>query len=155
MTDKTLLVLNGPGLAELGDHDGNTYGNLTLDLIRDECTLLCEQLGVKLDFRQTDDEEEMFRFIAKDSEDFDALIINPVGYSRAASVEFEMYRMAIKTIAHLKKPVIEVHLENIFQEGAEITKPLQAPEGEMGFICGLGINSYLLAIKAVVRRLST
>ncbi len=116
MTDKTLLVLNGPGLAELGDHDGNTYGNLTLDLIRDECTLLCEQLGVKLDFRQTDDEEEMFRFIAKDSEDFDALIINPVGYSRAASVEFEMYRMAIKTIAHLKKPVIEVHLENIFQE---------------------------------------
>ena len=154
MAEKTLLILNGPGLADLSDYDGNTYGNLTLAGIQDECLSLCEQLGIKLDFRQTDDEEEMFRFIAKYSEDYDALIINPVGFSRAASVQFEMYRMAIKTIAHLKKPVIEVHITNIFREGTEITKPLQAPEGEMGFICGLGVNSYLLAIKAVERRLS-
>lgn len=154
MANNKLLVINGPGLADLGNFDGNTYGNLTLAGIKDECFALCEQLGATLDFRQTDDEDEMFRAIAKDSDNYDALIINPVGYSRAASVEFELYRSAIKMIAHLKKPVIEVHISNIFQQGAEITKPLQVPEGEMGFICGLGVNSYLLAIKAVTRRLN-
>lgn len=149
-----LLVINGPGLADLGNFDGNSYGNLTLEKIQNECAQLCEKLGATLDFRQTDDEDEMFRAIAKDSDDYDALIINPIGYSRAASVEFELYRSAIKMIAQLKKPVIEVHITNIFKQGAEITKPLQVPEGEMGFICGLGINSYLLAIKAVTKRLN-
>jgi len=154
MTKNKLLVINGPGLADLGNYDGNTYGDITLAKIKDKCCELCEQLGVILDFRQTNDEDEMFRAIAKDSDCYDALIINPVGYSRAASVEFELYRSAIKMIAHLHKPVIEVHITNIFKQGAEITKPLQVPEGEMGFICGLGVQSYLLAIKAVNKRLN-
>ncbi len=154
MANKKLLILNGPGLADLSDFDGNSYGNITLDRIRDECLELCERLNIRLDFRQTENEDEMFRFIAKDSENYDGLIINPIGYSRAAKIEFEMFRSAIKMIAHLKKPVIEVHITNIFSLGVEITKPLQAPEGEMGFICGLGVHSYLLAIEAIDRRLS-
>ncbi len=154
MSRRKLLILNGPGLANLDTYDGNSYGNLTLGGVRDRCSDKCEKLGVELDFRQTDDEDEMFRFIVKDSEEFDALIINPIGYSRAASVEFEMYRSAIRMIAHMKKPVVEVHITNIFRPGAEITKPLQGPDGEMGFICGLGVYSYLLAITSVERRMN-
>jgi len=154
MSGKTLLLLNGPGLADLSNFDGNSYGDLSLESIRTSCTTLCEELDIELDFRQTDDEDEMFRWIAKDSEAFDALIINPVGYSRAAVVEFELYRSAIRMIAHLKKPVTEVHITNIFLPGAEITKPLQVPEGEMGFVCGLGVHSYLLAIRALNRKLN-
>jgi len=154
MTGIKLLILNGPGLGDLSDFDRKNYGGLSLEGIRKECSMLCEQLGIQLDFRQTDDETEMFNFIAKDSEAYDALIINPVGYSRAASVEFEMYRSAILTIAHLKKPVIEVHITNIFKPDSEITKPLQVPEGNMGFISGLGVSGYLLAIKAVNKRLN-
>lgn len=153
MIDNSLLILNGPGLADLGDYDGNSYGDISLAAIRDQSIALCEELGLNLDFRQTDDEDEMLRFIARDSEDFSALIINPVGYARANTVDFEMYRSAIKMIAHLKKPVIEVHIANIFQQGAEITRPLQVPEGEMGFVCGLGVGSYLLAIRSAARRL--
>ena len=153
MEKHKILVLNGPGLADLSNFDGNSYGHITLAQIQQACLELCQQLDLEMDFRQTDDEDEMFAFIAKSSEAFDALIINPIGYSRAASVEFEMYRSAIKMIAHLNKPVIEVHITNIFSKGAEITKPLQVPEGEMGFICGLGIHSYLLGIKTVQHRL--
>ncbi len=154
MTNKTVLILNGPGLEGLGDYDGNSYGKLGLDRIRTACSDLCNELGIKLDFRQTDDEEKMFKFIAKDSEDFDALIINPVDHSHATTVDFEMYRSAIKMITPLNKPVIEVHIQNIFNPNAETTKPLQVPEGEMGFICGLGVSSYLLAIRAVHKRFS-
>ncbi len=153
MPENTLLILNGPGLSDLSDYDGNSYGEISLDAIRDQSSALCEELGIALDFRQTDDEDEMLRFIARDSEEFSALIINPVGYARATTVDFEMYRSAIKMIAHLKKPVIEVHIANIFQQGAEITRPLQVPEGAMGFVCGMGIGSYLLAIRSAAHRL--
>lgn len=154
MTEKTLLILNGPGLGDLHDYDGNTYDNLTLQKIEEACGSLCGDLGLQMEFRQTDDEDEMFRWIVKDSESYDALIINPIGYARAATVEFEMYRSAIKMIAHMNRPVVEVHITNIFSTGAEITKPLQAPVGEMGFVCGLGQYSYLVAIKAINRRLN-
>ncbi len=153
MTDNTLLILNGPGLGDLSNYDGNSYGPLSLQKIESECADLCNELGIVQSFYQTDDEDEMFRMIVKKSEDFSGLIINPIGYSRAASVEFAMYRSAIKMIAHLKKPVVEVHITNIFRQGAEITKPLQEPEGEMGFICGFGLHSYLLAIKSIQKTL--
>lgn len=153
MADNTLLVLNGPGLAELSDLDGNSYGSLSLQEIRDACSALCEQLGIGIDFRQTDDEAEMTRWIAKDGENYDALIINPVGYSRAASVGVELFRSAIAKIAHKEKPLIEVHITNIFRDGADTIKPLQVSGSKLGFICGLGVHSYLLAIKAAAKRL--
>lgn len=135
MSNNTILILNGPGLADS-----------TLESIQTSCLSLCEQSGINLDFRQTDDQDEMSRWITNDSANFDALIINPV--------KFEIYQSAIKTIAHFKKPIIEVHMSNIFHPDAEVTKPLQVPEVEIGFICGMGIQSYLLAISAVERRLN-
>lgn len=149
-----ILVINGPGLGDLADYDGNSYGGLTLRDIREGCERLCNELQVDLDFRQTDDQEEMFRWIAKDSENFDSLIINPIGYSRSASVELGFFRSAIQVVAHLKRPVIEVHINNIYRQSAEITQPLHEPQGDMGFICGLGLDGYLLAIKASVARIS-
>lgn len=155
MTASRILTLNGPGLSDLSNYDGHSYGNnLSLELIENQCEAQCQKLGISLDFRQTDDEEKMFRWISEDHENYDGLIINPVGYSRAASVEFEMYRTAIKLIAHLKKPVIEVHMSNIFKPGAEITKPLHVPDGEMGFVSGMGIHSYLIAIRSIHKRLT-
>ena len=136
MNNKALLILNGPGLSDLSNYDGKSYGNLTLERIKNSCSSMCQKLNIKLDFRQTDDNDEMFRFIVKDSDKFDALIINPVGYSRARTTDVEMYRSSIKMIAHLNKPAIEVHITNVFKQGAEITQPLQAPEGKMGFISG-------------------
>lgn len=154
MTGNSFLVLNGPGLADLSAGEGR-YGDITLERIRDKCSALCEQLGVGLDFRQTDDDEEMSRWIAKDSANFAALIINPVGYVGAGTVDSEMYRSAITMIVDLKKPIVEVHITNIFRDRSELARPLQRPEGEMGFICGLGIHGYLLAIRAVQQRLQS
>jgi 3-dehydroquinate dehydratase-2 len=152
MKDKALLILNGPGLADLSAA-GDRYGSVTLEQIQNESAALCAELGMSLDCRQTDDQDEMFRWITKDSDHFDALIINPVGSPNAGKVDLGMYDSAIKKIVHLNKPVIEVHLTNIFRQGGERARTLQGPDGEMGFICGLGLHSYLLGIKAVARRL--
>jgi 3-dehydroquinate dehydratase-2 len=151
---KTVLILNGPGLGDLRDYQDTSCEEITLDGLRSECSALCDELGLDLEFRQTDDQDEMFRWIAKDSEKYDGVIINPVGHSRAAIEMFELYRSAIQMIATLKKPVIEVHISNIYRQVEEVTQPLHEPAGEMGFICGFGTLSYLLAIRAMARKLN-
>jgi len=149
---KSVLILNGPGLADLKAYRGNWSAELTLDGIRDACAELCSEFGLAMDFRQTDDQQEMYRWIAKDSESFDGVIINPVGHSRAMLMTFELYRSAIQVIANLKRPVIEVHLTNIFRQVEEVNQPLHEPQGDMGFICGFGKLSYVLAIRAIARK---
>ncbi len=148
-----LLILNGPGLSDLSIYD-EFYGKISIGMIEEKCIEVCNELGLDLDFRQTDDEDELFSFLIKDSDDFDAVVINPVGYSHALTADFARYRLGIKTLTLQKKPVIEVHIANIFQQGSDITKPLQVPEGEMGFISGFGVYSYLLAIKALHKKLN-
>ena len=71
-----------------------------------------------------------------------------------SSVDFTIYSSAIKTITRQNKPVIEVHISNIFQQGVENTKPIHVPKCEVGFVSGLGIHSYDLAIRAVNKKLS-
>ena len=70
------------------------------------------------------------------------------------TAEFARYRLAIKTLTLQKKPVTEVHIANIFKQGSDITKPLQVPEGEMGFVSGLGVYSYVIAINAISKKLN-
>jgi len=154
MKNKQVLIMNGPGLSDLSNFNEMGYGHLTLDIVRKKCAETCKIFGLTMDFRQTDDEAELSRFLQDDIEDFDALIINPAGYSHSSSVDFTIYSSAIKMITRQNKPVIEVHISNIFQQGGENTKPIQVPEGEVGFVSGLGIHSYDLAIRAVNKKLS-
>ena len=154
MNNNKLLIMNGPGLSDLSSFNEMGYGHLTLDTVRKKCAETCKIFGLKMDFRQTDDEAELSRFLIEGIEDFDALIINPVGHSHASSVDFTIYSSAIKTITRQNKPVIEVHISNIFQQGVENTKPIHVPKCEVGFVSGLGIHSYDLAIRAVNKKLS-
>ncbi len=110
-----------------------------LEPIQGDCLALCQQLGIELDFQQID------------GKDYDALIVSPAGYT---ADETEKLCTIITRFTHLKKPVIEVYPTNIFQADSGISRPLQVTEGEMGFISGLGVNAYLLAIKAIGKRLN-
>jgi len=153
MNNNKLLIINGPGLSDLSNLNEMGYGHLTLDMVRKKCAETCEIFGIKMDFRQTDDETELSRFLIEGIEDFDALIVNPVGYSHAPSIDFDIYTSSIETITLQNKPVIEVHIANIFQKGINITTPIKVSEGNVGFVSGFGIHSYDLAIRAVNKKL--
>ena len=73
MNNNKLLIINGPGLSDLSNLNEMGYGHLTLDMIRKKCAETCEIFGIKMDFRQTDDETELSRFLIEGIEDFDAL----------------------------------------------------------------------------------
>jgi len=150
---RALLVLNGPGLADLSLYENLWFGTLALDDIREACRAACDELGHDLDFRQTDDHEELYRWIVEDSEAFDGLVINPAGRSTETTGTLDKYRSAIRKIAALDKPVIEVHIDNVFRGTEEADQRVDEPEAKTGFVCGLGKSGYTLAIQAIDREL--
>ena len=148
-----LLIINGPGLSDLSNFNEFGHDDLTLEKVQKKCLETCESLGITLEFYQTDDEIELSNYLIKACKEFDALIINPVGYSHASSLDFDIYTSNIETITLQNKPVIEVHIANIFQKGIDITRPIKVSEGSVGFVSGFGIHSYDLAIRAVNKKL--
>jgi 3-dehydroquinate dehydratase-2 len=148
-----LLIINGPGLSDLSNFNEFGYDDLTLEKVQKKCLETCESLGITLEFCQTDDEIELTNYLTKACKEFDALIVNPVGYSHTSSLDFDIYTSSIETITLQNKPVIEVHIANIFQKGINITTPIKVSEGSVGFVSGFGIHSYDLAIRAVNKKL--
>ncbi len=145
-----LLIINGPGLSDLSNYNETGYDDLTLDAVQQKCSETCEGLGLEMDFRQNDNESELLSVLIEDIDNFDALIINPAGHSQASSIGLDMYSTVINKITNQGKPVVEVRIENIFKQGNN--KPLQGPESEVGFVGGLGMHSYVLAIKAINKK---
>jgi len=148
----SLLILNGPGLVDLERLESGFDRNLTRAHIESECEKLCLKHGIAMTFRQGDIVPDLLEWAANDAS-YDALIINPIGYNaREADDKFEQYCSAIKAIARLRKPIVEVHLANIFHHGAELSEPLHEPGAQIGFISGLGPHAYLLAIDSIAQR---
>ena len=162
-TERKLLILNGPGLADIGNGSVSRCNELSLPVIRDGCAQLCSELGISQDFRQSDSGASISEWIADVCMDFAALLINPYEISHATHALRLQYCAAIEQISDTQFPVVEIHLTNIFRSDAELTGhpqapnaspgPLQARNSKIGFVGGMGIHSYLLAIKSAVRQL--
>lgn len=144
-----ILITNGPGLDDLEGRFGSDNEPLTLDSIKSACEKRCADLGLDLEFRQTDDYQLLLDSLSNEGGNYAGLIINPFNLPDADSDTDSFYQSAMQRIAQLKKPAIEVRLTNIYKRDAEISRPLHKPQCDMGFVCGFGLHSYLLAISAV------
>jgi len=137
-----VLVIHGPNLNMLGKRETGVYGTATLDEINDAVRTAAKELGADVTFFQSNSEGMLIDKIHEASGRYDAIIINPGGYTHT-SVSL---RDAIAAVA---LPTIEVHMSNIysreeFRHHSYIT-PVAA-----GQILGFGVNSYLLALRAAV-----
>ncbi len=137
-----ILVIHGPNLNMLGKREMGVYGTATLDEINDAVRTAAKELGADVTFFQSNSEGMLIDKIHEASGRYDAIIINPGGYTHT-SVSL---RDAIAAVA---LPSIEVHMSNIysreeFRHHSYIT-PVAA-----GQISGFGVNSYLLALRAAV-----
>ena len=75
-----------------------------------------------------------------------SVIINPAGFSFRSIPVLD----ALKLIS---KPLVEVHITNIHQRSEQYRHSLMSLAAT-GVICGLGVNGYLLAVRAVAEALS-
>ncbi len=139
---KKVLVLHGPNLNLLGKRQPEIYGRLTLDQINRKIQDLAKELNIQVETRQSNHEGEMVTWIQDSPKEFDALVINAAAYTHS-SVALRDALLAVGI------PDIEVHLSNIYQREEFRRKSLIAGV-VVGQISGFGVQSYLLALRAVV-----
>ena len=149
---RKIIILNGPGFSGISDVQGKAFAGLTIESINKQCSSHGEALGIDIDFRQTEDLDELRRWIKDDGKDCDGLVINPGVRSSSAGDPIAADPLLFPEIASLKKPVVEVRIENIFSQGTATVGPIHEPGGDIGFVCGLGIESYLLGIRSLAHR---
>lgn len=138
-----ILVLNGVNLNMFGKRDPAQYGTATLAEIDASVTALGKELGASVECFQTNFEGEMCERIHRaHAEGMDAVLINAGAWTH--------YSYGIRdALAILKCPIIEVHMSNIHAREAFRHLSVIA-EIARGQICGFGVESYLLAMRAAV-----
>lgn len=138
-----VLMLHGINHNMFGKRDPVQYGTITLAEIDEKLKALGRELNVEVEGFQTNHEGEMCERIHKAfSDGIDAVLINAGAWTH--------YSYGIRdALAILTVPVVEVHMSNIHAREAFRHHSVFA-EVVKGQICGFGLDSYLLALRAAV-----
>jgi 3-dehydroquinate dehydratase II len=138
-----ILMLHGVNHNMFGQRDPKQYGTVTLAQIDDQLRALGKELGAELQSFQTNHEGAMCERIHQAyAEGVDAVLINAGAWTH--------YSYAIRdALAILTVPVVELHMSNIHAREAFRHVSVFA-EIVRGQICGFGVDSYLLALRAAV-----
>ena len=142
-----IFVLNGPNLNLLGTREPEIYGKTTLQDINDRIERRARKAGIEVDFLQSNYEGVLVDAIQEANHRYDYIIFNAAAFTH--------YSIAIRdAVAAIDVPVIEVHLSNIHQrETFRHTSVLASVAMEQ--ISGLGAESYMAALEAVIYKLGS
>ncbi len=138
-----VLMLHGINHNMFGKRDPKQYGTITLAHIDKQLKSLGKELGAEVESYQTNGEGEMCERIHKAyAEGKDAVLINAGAWTH--------YSYGIRdALAILTCPIVELHMSNIHAREAFRHVSVFA-EIVKGQICGFGVDSYLLALRAAV-----
>jgi 3-dehydroquinate dehydratase II len=133
-----IIIINGPNLNLLGEREQSQYGSITFEKLKKNCLDKAKELKVNLEFYQSNIEGELVTTIQEAKINFDGIIINAAGFSHTS--------VAIRDALDVfKKPIIELHISNIYKREEFRHKSLIS-DIATGGIFGLGDNGYILAI---------
>jgi len=136
-----IIIINGPNLNLLGEREESQYGTITFAQLKDICKKKSDELDINSEFVQSNVEGEIVNIIQKGRNQSDGIIINAAGFTHTS--------VAIRdALAIYKKPIIELHISNIYKREEFRHKSLITGVAT-GIICGLGANGYILAINAM------
>ena len=136
-----IIIINGPNINLLGEREQSQYGTITFDKLKDNCFQKSKELKINLDFVQSNIEGEIVEFIQESRNKHDGIIINAAAFTHTS--------IAIRDALNvLKKPIIEVHISNIYKREEFRHKSLLS-DVVSGGIFGLGDEGYILAIIAI------
>ena len=136
-----IYVLNGPNLNLLGARETEIYGRQSLADIETAVAARAKAHGLETVFRQTNQEGILVNWVQEARDNASALILNAGAYAHTSIALLDACRA-------FGKPVIEVHLSNIFRR-EHFRRRTYISEGALGVIVGFGPQSYLLAIDAL------
>ena len=133
-----IIIINGPNLNLLGEREQSQYGSKTFEDLKKICVNKSKELGLNLEFSQSNIEGELVDLIQDSRKNFDGIIINAAAFTHTS--------VAIRdALSIFKKPIIELHISNIYKREEFRHKSLIS-DVVTGGIFGLGIDGYILAI---------
>ena len=133
-----IIIINGPNLNLLGKREQSQYGTATLKEIEKACLKKSKELGLEVEFTQSNVEGELVNIIQDSRKKFNGIIINAAAFTHTS--------VAIRDALDIfKKPIIELHISNIYKR-EEFRQKSLISDIVTGGIFGLGIDGYILAI---------
>ena len=133
-----IIIINGPNLNLLGEREQSQYGTITFDRLKENCINKSKDLGIILEFTQSNIEGEIVNIIQDSIKKYDGIIINAAAFTHTS--------VAIRdALSVFKKPIIEIHISNIYKREEFRHKSLIS-DVVTGGIFGLGHSGYILAI---------
>jgi len=141
LMNNNIIIINGPNLNLLGEREQSQYGSITFDKLKENCLSKSKDLDINLEFCQSNIEGEIVTIVQEAKSKFDGIIINAAGFTHTS--------VAIRDALDIyKKPIIELHISNIYKREEFRHKSLIS-DIATGGIFGLGDNGYILAIIAM------
>ena len=133
-----IIIINGPNLNLLGEREQSHYGSLNYEKLKEKCLNESKRLDLQLQFSQSNVEGEIVNLIQDSRNSFDGMIINAAAFTHTS--------VAIRDALNIfKKPIIELHISNIYKREEFRHKSLIS-DIVTGGIFGLGADGYILAI---------
>ena len=136
-----IIIINGPNLNLLGEREQSQYGSTTFKELKENCLKKANEIGIELEFVQSNIEGELVDLIQDSRKKYDGMIINAAGFTHTSVV----IRDALDLF---KKPIIELHISNIYKREEFRHKSLIS-DIATGGIFGLGAEGYILAIISI------
>jgi len=136
-----IIIINGPNLNLLGEREQSQYGKKDYKFLEEICLNWAKELKIDLEIKQSNVEGEIVNIIQEARNSYDGIIINAGGYTHTS--------VAIRdSLSIFKKPIIELHISNIYKRENFRHKSLIS-DIATGGIFGLGTNGYILAINSM------
>ncbi|WP_435089618.1 type II 3-dehydroquinate dehydratase [Candidatus Pelagibacter bacterium nBUS_30] len=141
-----IIIVNGPNLNLLGEREQSQYGSTTFNELKENCLKKSSEIGIELEFTQSNIEGELVNLIQDARKKYDGMIINAAAFTHTS--------VAIRDSLDLfKKPIIELHISNIYKREEFRHKSLIS-DIVTGGIFGLGVEGYILAIISIQKILT-
>ena len=140
-----IIIINGPNINLLGEREQSQYGKITFEELKENCIKKSKELNLDIEFTQSNIEGEIVNLIQESIKKFNGIIINAAAFTHTS--------VAIRdALSVYKKPIIELHISNIYKREEFRHKSLIS-DIVTGGIFGLGSDGYILAIIAMQKLL--
>lgn len=142
----TVLILNGPNLNLLGKRQPDIYGRETLADVEAQCRALAGELGLTIEFKQSNAEHHLIDWIHEARESAAGIIINPAAFTHSSVA-------ILDALSACEFPILEVHISNVHKREA-FRHHSYVSLIATGVIAGFGVQGYTLALRHMAHLLA-